>query len=138
MVQKRINLCFDIDDAKQKEVYEYLTRSGRRKTAVVMTALTQTVMRDTYWRNMQMDRDAELCERFANIVRENNSSSELEEVKKVLEAITQKLDTMSVVQVAGKEADSNKEINHTNVDAPAAANEPEMSEDAFNAMLAFM
>lgn len=138
MVQKRINLCFDIDDAKQKEVYEYLTRSGRRKTAVVMTALIQTVMRDTYWRNMQMERDAELCERFANIVRENNSSNELEKVKKALEAITQKLDTMSVVQLTGKEADSTEEINHTNADVPTAANEPEMSEDAFNAMLAFM
>ena len=138
MVQKRINLCFDIDDAKQKEIYEYLNRSGRRKTAVVMTALTQTVMRDTYWRNMQMERDAELCERFANIVRENNSSNELEEVKKALEAITQKLDTMSVVQLTGKETDITEEINHTNADVPTAANEPEMSEDAFNAMLAFM
>ena len=138
MVQKRINLCFDIDDAKQKEIYEYLNRSGRRKTAVVMTALTQTVMRDTYWRNMQMERDAELCERFANIVRENNSSNELEEVKKALEAITQKLDTMSVVQLTGKETDSTEEINHTNADVPTAANEPEMREDAFNAMLAFM
>ena len=85
-----------------------------------------------------MERDAELCERFANIVRENNSSNELEEVKKALEAITQKLDTMSVVQLMGKETDSTEEINHTNADVPTAANEPEMSEDAFNAMLAFM
>ena len=85
-----------------------------------------------------MERDAELCERFANIVRENNSSNELEEVKKALETITQKLDTMSVVQLTGKETDSTEEINHTNADVPTAANEPEMSEDAFNAMLAFM
>lgn len=85
-----------------------------------------------------MDRDAELCERFANIVRENNSSNELEEVKKALEAITQKLDTMSVVQLTEKETDNNEENSNSNVAHPSAANEPEMSEDAFNAMLAFM
>lgn len=138
MIQKRINLCFDVEDEKQKEVYEYLTRSGRRKTAVVMSALTQTLMSDTYWRNMQVDRDAELCERFASIVRDNNSRKELDEVKKTLGAILEKLDNVSVVKETNNNEPKANDAASTNANKPSRVNEPEMSEDAFDAMMAFM
>lgn len=138
MIQKRINLCFDVEDEKQKEVYEYLTRSGRRKTAVVTSALTQTLMSDTYWRNMQVDRDAELCERFASIVRDNNSSKELEDVKKALGNILEKLDNVSVVKGTDNSEPKTNDNTNANESNPVRINEPEMSEDAFDAMMAFM
>ena len=138
MTQKRINLCFDIDDAKQKEVYEYLTRSGRRKTAVVMAALTQTVMKDAYWRNMQMDRDAQLCERFASIVRENNSSGDLDDIKAAINTIMEKLDNVAVVQATGENPGNAQAISTANAPAKPIANEPEMSDAAFEAMMAFI
>lgn len=137
MIQKRINLCFDIDDKKQKEVYEYLTRSGRRKTAVVITALTQTVMRDTYWHNMQMERDTQLCEHFASIVRENNSKKGVEELKVTLKEVLNKLDGITVMTGPGVEA-ANRNDAVTKINAQTVLDEPEMSEDVFSAMMAFM
>lgn len=138
MIQKRINLCFDIEDSKQKEVYDYLFRSGRRKTAVVMTALTQTVMKDAYWRSMQMDRDAQLCERFASVVRENNSKDEMSELKKSIDELRAKLDNMNVVQVSGNDGQAAAPAPDAAQAAPAKRDEPEMSEDAFAAMMSFI
>ena len=43
MSQKRINLCFDDDDPKQKAVYELLLGYGRRKTKICVDLLWNTL-----------------------------------------------------------------------------------------------
>lgn len=137
MDQKRINLCFDVDDEQQKEVYEYLTRSGRRKTAVVVAALSQTMMSDAYWRNMQIDRDAELCERFAKVVRENNASMDVSQVLDAIRQLNEKIENLKVVaantETAGASQDGPAQ------EAPAQKpKEPEMNEDAFASVMSLL
>ena len=94
-------------------------------------------MQDTYWHNMQMERDTQLCEHFASIVRENNSKKGVEELKVTLKEVLNKLDGITVMTVPGVEA-ANKNDAVTKINAQTALDEPEMSEDVFSAMMAFM
>ena len=137
MDQKRINLCFDVDDEQQKEVYEYLMRTGRRKTAVVIAAMSQTMMSDSYWRSMQIERDAELCERFAKIVRENNASVDVSKVLEAIQLLSDKVANLKVVAANTETAGAPQ--NDSAQEAPALKpQEPEMSEDAFAAVMSLL
>lgn len=128
---KRINLCFDMRDENQRKVYEYLERTGRKKTAVVVSSLIQTVMSDTYWRNLQMDRDVELCEKFAAVVKSNTAKMDIENLTAMIRDLTERIDNLKVVAVADGTGPAQSQLQSSNA-------EPEMNDDAFAAMMSFL
>ena len=68
--ERRINLCFNLDDPRQKVVYEYLSATGREKSATVVNIILQHISSDKRWRNDLMEREVRFTERFESIVKQ--------------------------------------------------------------------
>lgn len=122
--ERRINLCFNIDDPRQKAAYEYLSAAGREKSATVVNIILQYISSDKRWRNDLMEREVRFTERFASIVKQIDQQRSAQ-LKTELKQIFSELDL------------SNPKSKPEPVQ-PVASSDDEMSDDAFDAVMAFM
>lgn len=120
--ERRINLCFNLDDPRQKTAYEYLSATGREKSATVVNIILQHISSDKRWINDLMEREVLFTERFESIVKQidRERSAQLRtELKQIL-----------------SELDLPKQKTETT--HPLASPDDGMSDDAFDAVMAFM
>ena len=88
MTIKRINLCFSIDDPKQKAVYDFLMKAGKNKTKTVVNCVGKAVLEEAKDRKEQNLLANRLVEAVSN---REGSRSDLKQVLSVLERIEKKL-----------------------------------------------
>lgn len=120
--ERRINLCFNLDDPRQKAVYEYLSAAGREKSATVVNIVLQQIASDNRWKNDLMEREVHFAERFESIVKQidrQRSAQLRDELKRIF----------SEFDLQKKEPSYSQ---------PVEASDCEMSDEAFDAVLAFM
>lgn len=126
--ERRINLCFNLDDPRQKAVYEYLASAGREKTATVVNIVLQHIMADKRWKNDLMEREVRFVERFESLIRQIEAQrtvqlrNELEDIFNNLGLHRTSLQTEQMHEEKANKPCSNDE----------------MSDDAFDAVMAFM
>lgn len=126
--ERRINLCFNLDDPRQKAAYEYLSGLGREKTSTVVNIVLQTLAADNRWKNEQLEREVRFVERFESIVRQTELNK-IADIRKELEEIVKGLD-LTPRQASNRPSESSERS------APESSNE--MSDDAFAAVMAMM
>lgn len=120
--ERRINLCFNLDDPRQKAVYEYLSSAGREKSATVVNIILQHISSDKRWRNDLMEREVRFVERFESIVKQSDQQRSAQ-LRTELKQILSELDF------------SKPKPEPTR---PVESSDDEMSDDAFDAVMAFM
>lgn len=120
--ERRINLCFNLDDPRQKVVYEYLSATGREKSATVVNIILQHISSDKRWRNDLMEREVRFTERFESIVKQIDQERSAQ-LRTELKQIFSELDLSKLKP---------KPVQQATI----LGNE--MSEDAFAAVMAFM
>lgn len=131
MVEKRINLCFNIADKRQEVVYDFLMEKGKRKTATVIDLVMDYLSGDS-GRRVQTAPEVnnrELAEQLGRVVKENLNRSETERIQQSLDKILALLESgVTANSKTGKrESDSDSEMS--------GLDESEMSDDAFSAMM---
>lgn len=126
--ERRINLCFNLDDPRQKAAYEYLSGLGREKTSTVVNIVLQTLAADNRWKNEQLEREVRFVERFESIVRQTELNK-IADIRKELEEVVKGLD-LTPRQASNRPSESSERSD------PESSNE--MSDDAFAAVMAMM
>ncbi len=126
--ERRINLCFNLDDPRQKAAYEYLSGLGREKTSTVVNIVLQTLAADNRWKNEQLEREVRFVERFESIVRQTELNK-IADIRKELEEVVKGLD-LTPRQASNRLSESSERSD------PESSNE--MSDDAFAAVMAMM
>lgn len=119
--ERRINLCFNLDDPRQKAVYEYLISAGREKSSTVVSIILQHIASDNRWRNDMMEREVRFAERFESIVKQVDAQR-AERMKTELFEILKDFNFEKP-----KQSSSYKTVSGD-----------EMSDDAFDAVMALM
>ena len=110
MNNKRINLCFDLDDPRQKVAYDYLASMGREKSAKAIEIILSYTASSNDLENKIAERDARLVEQLTQTM------------KKQLEAALQNI----TIKTAESEDVSSK---------TRPGDVKTMSDDAFNEMM---
>lgn len=126
--ERRINLCFNLDDPRQKAAYGYLSGLGREKTSTVVNIVLQTLAADNRWKNEQLEREVRFVERFESIVRQTELNK-IADIRKELEEVVKGLD-LTPRQASNRLSESSERSD------PESSNE--MSDDAFAAVMAMM
>lgn len=94
MAVKRINLCFETNDPKQKLIYDYLQNKGREKTKTAVELMGKALS-DAVKEERQR---GELTESIAALIQKNNqdtSAEELQEILSILLRIEHKIENFS-------------------------------------------
>lgn len=115
--ERRMNLSFNLNDPRQKAVYEYLSAYGRAKTATVVDAIMPKTQQ---WPDAQS-----IAEKVAVFLSEQN--------KALLQEVVRICALPPAVQDSGPALTSPHERNCIVEDVSPE----EMSDDAFDAMMTF-
>lgn len=131
MVEKRINLCFNIADKRQEVVYDFLMEKGKRKTATVIDLVMAYLSGDSGRRVQAVPEvnNGELAEQLGRVVKENLNRGETEKIQQSLDKILALLESGVTAnsKTGERESDSDSEMS--------GLAESEMSDDAFSAMM---
>ncbi len=93
--EKRINLCFNMDDPRQKLIYELLISKGRNKSAFV----TEQIGRSEYERykaqSRKEDRDGQIRQIVEETVKNCVPYSEIEQLCQGMQNLIEKVDNLA-------------------------------------------
>ena len=126
--EKRINLCFNLDDPPQKAVASYLDKMGKKKTATVVKAVALMVVNQSKEEKAQFERDEKMSQALSALSRKSDNKQELARIEGLLNEIINRLDA-GVVTVGDGSKVQDKPQEQKKDDSG------EMSEEAFSAML---
>lgn len=131
--EKRINLCFNIDDPQQKAVYSYLKSMGKKKSATVVRAIGKMVVSDAQEKSIQQETDAQMKE-ILSYINDNNKKSDLEVIQSMFSSIMEKLENMTIVPSNKYYNQGLKENSHSDF-LDKKDDDMEMNDDAYNLMM---
>lgn len=135
MNQKRINLCFDLDDARQNTAFNLLQASGREKTAVVVNLVLHDAlpMLNDGASSKSKEDEKQIFKRFEEIVKENSPQADISEMHKSISQIILQIKNLQLGATLPQICAGEKKAD--NYSTSTANPEAEMSEDAFSAMM---
>lgn len=146
MNQKRTNLCFDIDDYRQRRVYNYLQFMGRgQKTAAVVSAIESEVFGQGTASSQEKAQTAEISAdvmaHFTQAIRDAGAKKEAEQILQgvgriegALKELKKLVEEIPKIASAHQAEQSSEESRRIDGNVPNA-DEEEMSEDAFAAVM---
>lgn len=126
----RINLCFNLDDVRQRAVYDFLQDKGKKKTATVVELVLESTMKEA---DEKRDRaEKALLEHLEQVVRDSTIPL-AQEIRAEIAALNKRLDTVQISL-----SSSRKEDGASRQDQDCFIDEKqEMSDEAFAAFLSF-
>lgn len=133
MAIKRINLCFEIDDARQKIIYDYLQSKGREKTKTAVELMGKALSDQV----KEERQKGELAENIVALVNKNTQETTSEELKNILSVL---------LRVERKIENFSNELSESGTklsSSPASAGEKaedtdnttDMNDDVFSAVM---
>ena len=129
MTEKRINLCFNVDDKRQEIVYDFLMEKGKKKTATVIDLVMAYLSGQSDRKNPAPDIGADIAEQVGRAIKENSDRTETEKIQRSLDKILALLE--SGVTINSSQGDEKIEPE----DEQDSFADSEMSDDAFSAMM---
>lgn len=127
----RINLCFNLDDVRQRTVYDFLRDKGRKKTVAVVGLVLEFMTKEA---GEERDRSEKaLLEHLERVVREGSAIPLAQEIRDEIAALNKRLDAAHISLSGSQKEDraSRQDQNHF-IDE-----KQEMSDEAFAAFLSF-
>lgn len=98
MTEKRINLCFDVDDPMQLAAYQFIKAAGRKKTALVIQAVSQISSLENSICRPDVQTDSHLVQKIEEILKSSLMNSRLlENIGPQLNLIQLKLNSVDTV-----------------------------------------
>ena len=118
MTEKRINLCFNVDDKRQEIVYDFLMEKGKKKTATVIDLVMA-----------YLSGQSDIAEQVERAIKENSNRTETEKIQRSLDKILTLLESGVIIN----SSQGDEKIEPENEQDSLA--DSEMSDDAFSAMV---
>lgn len=129
MTEKRINLCFNVDDKRQEIVYDFLMERGKKKTATVIDLVMAYLSGQSDRKNPAPNIGADIAEQVERAIKENSNRTETEKIQRSLDKILTLLESGVIIN----SSQGDEKIEPENEQDSLA--DSEMSDDAFSAMV---
>ena len=97
MTEKRINLCFNVDDKRQEIVYDFLMEKGKKKTATVIDLVMAYLSGQSDRKNPAPNIGADIAEQVERVIKENSNRTETEKIQRSLDKILTLLESGVII-----------------------------------------